>query len=534
MRYSLYLTLYLLAIVTKGDEYAGQNLTVKQISDKFIETLNSKPEYGRIKELKAKINKINKYIINNDLFSDLLTNITSETDLNETNFYESLIEKDHFQFLSANDSDNLYLKLKSKMNRDDILKILADKAEEGRLRKSARRMMKNPIAKREDEEKINDVVDKMIGELPNDDHKKVANESIYWDPQGELEDLKEYHDRKRDGRRIFRGERTTIRYYPFMASIHVMGRFWCGGVLYWNDMVITSASCLQLMHNNRFFRENPRVLQVRVGSNHSRVGGEKIDVLEVYFHPSYEPKTLRNNLAVIRLRRRLTFTYHRIPKIIAISDLPNSVPATAEVLVLGWGVTKMSQKFQFEPIFLQRKFIPVYPNTFCKEVYGNMFCAGTFTTGEGACDHDAGGPAILSGRLVGIISFGPALCGYPNAPTVFTLVGAYSDWIESINESMPAYYTGKGRTTTTTKADLNQFFLTWKPADQAYREAQATKVLSPLIVHATTTSSTVQDTPEPAPILPTEETTRATEATTSAPVRFRDGLDSDWSIEDKK
>lgn len=35
------------------------------------------------------------------------------------------------------------------------------------------------------------------------------------------------------------------------------------------------------MHNNRFFRENPKVLEVRIGSNQSRIGGEMIDALEV-------------------------------------------------------------------------------------------------------------------------------------------------------------------------------------------------------------------------------------------------------------
>lgn len=50
--------------------------------------------------------------------------------------------------------------------------------------------------------------------------------------------------------------------------------------------------------------------------------------------------------------------------------------------------------------------------------------------------HDAGGPAIIGGKLVGIISFGPTVCGFPNAPTVFTLVGAFADWIETVNESV--------------------------------------------------------------------------------------------------
>ncbi|KAL4717627.1 hypothetical protein ACJJTC_000776 [Scirpophaga incertulas] len=422
----------------------------------------------RIKDLRYKIEKINNYAIDKQKLDNLITNVTKDTILNTTSFYKSLIEKDNFYFLSNKEPKNLYLQLKERMNRDDILGILANNGQKTDIVKSARKVMGQDFDEDDDDEMLNIIVDKILGETPSDNHKYDYHkiQSIYWDPQSELEDRKEFH--QRNGRRIFRGERTTIRYYPFIVSIHVMGRFWCGGSLYWHDLVITSAACLQLMHNNRFFRENPKVLQVRIGSNHSRISGEVVDALEVYFHPGYNPRTLRHNIAVVRLNRHIKFNYHRIPKIISISHSSTTVPATAEILVLGWGVTKISQKMSYEPVFLQRKLLPVYPNSFCKEVYGSkfitetMFCAGTFTTGEGACDHDAGGPAILGGSLVGVISFGPTMCGYPNAPTVFTLVGAYADWIKTINETMPGYYQSKSRTTSTTKSTLLEYLGTMK------------------------------------------------------------------------
>ncbi|CAH2986524.1 unnamed protein product [Chilo suppressalis] len=327
----------------------------------------------RIKELKEKLDKINSFAINKAKYEILLKNITAQTSLNETNFYKSLNEDDQFKFLSTKESKNLYLKLKERMNRDDIMKILAEKAEDGNVMRSARKVMtrgRNKLSRSSTDEELDVVVDEMLGEIPNDNHKYDSrdNQSVYWDPQIELEELRDYH--RQGGRRLYRGERTTIRYYPFMVSIHVLDRFWCGGVIYWYDLVLTSAACLQLMHNNRFFRENPRVLQVRVGSNHSRISGEVVDALEVYFHPGYNPRTLRNNIAVIRLRRHLYLNYHRIPKLVAISHDANSIAATGEVLLLGWGVTKISQKLSYEPIYLQRKFLPVYPNTFCKEIYG--------------------------------------------------------------------------------------------------------------------------------------------------------------------
>ncbi|KAH9643284.1 hypothetical protein HF086_005946 [Spodoptera exigua] len=507
------------------------NVTVYDVSKKFVELFGGNNNKSRLKDLKEKLDHINHYVVDNNLVGEVLNNVTSETNLNETNFYQALMEKDHFSYLTANVSKNLILKLKEKMTRDDILKVIAKRASRKNLMKSARRMIKDPIPQHDTEKIINDVVDKLLAETPIDNHKTKENISVYWDPQKELEAKQSYHQNKQSGRRIYRGERTHIRHFPFMASVHLMGRFWCGAVIYWQDLCITSASCLQLLHNNRFFRENPRILQVRIGSNHSRIGGEMVDVLEVYFHPGYNPRTLKSNLAVIRLRRHIRFTSHAVTKYIAIDKHIHSPPPTAEVLLLGWGVTKVSQKLSYEPIFLQKKILPVYPNTFCRDVYGDkfmpetMFCAGTLTTGEGACDHDAGGPAILDGRLVGIISFGPTVCGFVDAPTVFTTIGAFTDWIETINETMPNYYTGAARTTTTTKSPLNEFLATYKVRFAGHRKT----TYFPAITQDT--SESVEDM-EPSP--PVETTTEhASETPPPSPLALREGEDSDggWSID---
>ncbi|XP_026318326.1 transmembrane protease serine 11G-like [Hyposmocoma kahamanoa] len=449
----------------------GDNLSVNDITDTLLAVLGIHEDgnltnSGRIKELKDKLQAIDSYVVDKEKYRELLMNETRHSTLNQTNFYSALNEQDYFQTLT-NETMSLYLKLKVKMNRDDIVKLLSEKTDNTNMNKSARRsLMDNVEAGRRRLTKFEEMVDKYIGEVAVDEHTFDENDRYVktWDPQAELEERKTFH--QHDGRRIFRGERTTVRYYPFMVSVHVMGRFWCGGSIFWSDIVLTSASCLQLMHNNRFFRENPKTLFVRVGSNHSRVGGETIEALEVYFHPAYNSKRLRNNIAIIRLRRHVKFSYHHVPKRIDISHNDMGISFTAEVLLLGWGVSKATQKLTYEPIFLQRKLLPIYPSKFCKEIYGeqfiteSMFCAGTVTTGEGACDHDAGGPAIMNGLLVGIISFGPTVCGFPDAPTVFTLVGAYADWIETVNETMPPYYSAYKRTTTTALPPYVEYFRT--------------------------------------------------------------------------
>lgn len=73
----------------------------------------------------------------------------------------------------------------------------------------------------------------------------------------------------------------------------------------------------------------------------------------------------------------------------------------------------------------------------CKKNYGriyrkgdkvtdNMFCAGE--GGEDTCRGDSGGPAVIGGKLAGIVSFGLE-CGSKEFPGVYTRVHAYRDWI---------------------------------------------------------------------------------------------------------
>ncbi|CAB3249370.1 unnamed protein product [Arctia plantaginis] len=175
--------------------------------------------------------------------------------------------------------------------------------------------------------------------------EKIFDEGDIWQPSG---------------RRIYQGNRTSIKKFPFMASIHFFENFACAGSIIKNDLIITSASCLQL-----------------------------ISVLEIYFHPQYEPRTLKHNVAIMRLKRKINFrrSHGRVKKI-EIDKSPWGLPTTCSITVVGWG----------------------------------------------AKDRDAGGPGICDNTLMGVISFGSPICGYAGSPTVFTKLGFYWDWIENIME----------------------------------------------------------------------------------------------------
>ncbi|XP_063388150.1 uncharacterized protein LOC134674032 [Cydia fagiglandana] len=238
-------------------------------------------------------------------------------------------------------------------------------------------------------------------------------------------------------RRIFRGKPVKIKNYPFVVSVHILNVFYCAGSIIKDDLVITAASCLQLAHNNRFYRENPSFIAIRAGSNYFFLGGEIIPVIRVYFHPSYDPKTLHSNLAVMQLQRVLRFRHRNVKKIEidrAASALPENTPP---ITILGWGATRESN-VQYHRKKLHAASLDFYDRESCREVYGKKyvtrtnFCAGFISRGEGACNQDVGDPAVSGMYLVGVTSFGSPICGRPDTPTVFTKVGFYADWIQDL------------------------------------------------------------------------------------------------------
>uniref|UniRef100_A0A2A4J1X5 Peptidase S1 domain-containing protein n=1 Tax=Heliothis virescens TaxID=7102 RepID=A0A2A4J1X5_HELVI len=258
----------------------------------------------------------------------------------------------------------------------------------------------------------------------------------FWQPPAVLE-LDLVNDTY--SRRIFKGERTRIKSYPFLASIHLLGAFVCAGSILSKNIVITAASCLQLLHNNRFYRENPRALYVRIGSDYFTIGGEKINVIEVFFHHEYNPRTLSHNLVLLRLNRDIKFRkkQKRVKRISYDRMNANLASDTDGIIIVGWGGRKISNIInEYERI--QVSLLDIYEVNECAKIYSKKFvthkhfCAGFISTGGGACNKDVGGPGVINGVLVGVVSFGPPVCGALDSPTVFTKLGHYTRWIDGI------------------------------------------------------------------------------------------------------
>ncbi|XP_045455957.1 uncharacterized protein LOC123665741 [Melitaea cinxia] len=275
-----------------------------------------------------------------------------------------------------------------------------------------------------------------------------------------------------------------------MATIQIFNDFHCAGSIIKSDLIITASSCLQLAWNNRLFRENPAFLSVRVGSSFYSGGGEVIAVIEVYFHPGYNPKTLKNNICLLRLARQIKFR-RKARKVKKIdfdrhdSNLPYNTPG---ITVVGWGAKEHS------PVvgnpwknIISYAVLDVYPLRDCQDIYSREyvtmknFCAGFLSRGGGACNRDVGGPGIVDGKLMGVISFGSPVCGMPDSPTVFTKLGYYTDWIEEIIEQdVPV-----SKKRTTLKPTFNYEFITQtQPKLTTFKIAPITdKTMTPIPIN---------------------------------------------------
>lgn len=156
-------------------------LTVNDIASTLVSLLGVDAESKRIKDLNEKLKKIDSFVVDKDKYAELLLNETMTTNLNETNFFNALNESDHFRFLIEKEPKNLYLKLKEKMNRDDILRIVSKAHLKSS--KSGRKMMVNINPDyNEKDEIIEEVVDEMIAKMPTDQHKFKfrKDDNIYW------------------------------------------------------------------------------------------------------------------------------------------------------------------------------------------------------------------------------------------------------------------------------------------------------------------------------------------------------------------
>jgi len=231
--------------------------------------------------------------------------------------------------------------------------------------------------------------------------------------------------------RIVGGTSTGVNEYPMMAGIVDLQQrlVYCGGTIISPRHVVCAAHC----------RLPVSQIAVLVGEHDLNTGADTAatslyTVSNFVSHPSYNPNTLANDIAVITVTGTIVFSADVGPA--CLPFLSNSATYVgSQVDVLGWGTLEFAGATSN---VLQKVKLEVRPISRCQQIFpdvtNNQLC--TYTQGKDACQFDSGGPLLWQNpntmRLVlcGVISYGQVCAD--TTPGVNTRVGPYVGWIESV------------------------------------------------------------------------------------------------------
>jgi secreted trypsin-like serine protease len=73
----------------------------------------------------------------------------------------------------------------------------------------------------------------------------------------------------------------------------------CGAFIISTDAIITAAHCIYGRESSKF--------QIRAGSDLRSQGGQIVNVTKFFLHPDYQPNGFYNDIAVMKLQKRLQF-----------------------------------------------------------------------------------------------------------------------------------------------------------------------------------------------------------------------------------
>ncbi|MEV6513456.1 trypsin-like serine protease [Streptomyces sp. NPDC051642] len=250
--------------------------------------------------------------------------------------------------------------------------------------------------------------------------------------------------------KIIGGTTTTINTAPFMAQLWYYDDkgtttetddigFFCGGSVISPSKILTASHCVKGYNWAKYGAVITSATQLPTTDDAGDTdlhGGQATAVLRQWNHPSYSVSTNgapNNDIAVLTLAAPVKATPIRMTTNTDTASYTGTPAKTAKVY--GWGRTSSTTQDVSET--LKTATLPIDSDATCTAAYGSvdyvkghMVCAGTPATGSDAgttttCNGDSGGPLIVGGRIVGVVSWGVEDCVAEGAYAVFTKVTAY-------------------------------------------------------------------------------------------------------------
>nr|DAA64587.1 TPA_exp: chymotrypsin 12 [Locusta migratoria] len=233
--------------------------------------------------------------------------------------------------------------------------------------------------------------------------------------------------------RIVGGSDATLGQFPYQVSLQwvLLGvaSHTCGGSVVSATTVVTAGHCADPL----FVGHYEAVAGINSLSTDTSIE-QRVRVDEQITHPDYTmvDTVAINDIAVFLLSSSLTLG----DNVQAIS-LPTAgaVPTGGSTATLsGWGSTSTGILPSL-PDILQYVDVTVIEISECSELLGESVlnddnvCTGPVTGGISACSGDSGGPLAQDGALIGVVSWGIIPCGSEGAPSVFTRVSAFTDFV---------------------------------------------------------------------------------------------------------
>lgn len=204
-----------------------------------------------------------------------------------------------------------------------------------------------------------------------------------------------------------------------MASVREDNHMLCGGTIYTEFYIITTAACVNHI-------TDPSTVHVYVGSIYSNAGIQ-YGISQLKAHQEYSFP--HSNIGLIKTSTAIIFNSAVQP-----IHLHNKVILDGSKGILsGWGYT--SYPVGSTPLLLKFLEVQTISNADCITKYSDVLnitdaelCAlNSLGEGHGICIGDSGDPLVFQNKLIGFVSFSRGCAiGFPDG---FTRITSFWNWI---------------------------------------------------------------------------------------------------------